>query len=132
MLPLISALLPVIDKLVGFIPDTNAREAEKAALTKQIMDIVAAQDTQQSDVNKVEAASSSVFVAGWRPAIGWVCAASFAWFYLGAPIVQWVLAIFGVHAPMPVFNSDALMQLTYGMLGMGALRSFDKWKGQVK
>lgn len=132
MLSTITAFLPVIDRLVALIPDKNAREKEKAALTQQLIEIVSAESAAQSEINKTEAAHQNIFVAGWRPMIGWVCAVAFAWFYLGVPIVSWILAIAGVQATMPVFDQNNLMELTFGMLGMGALRSFDKWKGTAK
>lgn len=132
MLSIITAFMPVIDKLVGLIPDPNAREKEKASLVQQLVTIVSTESANQAEINKAEAAHSSIFVAGWRPMIGWVCAISFAWFYLGAPIISWMLAIAGVQVALPVFNQNNLMELTFGMLGLGALRSFDKWKGTAK
>jgi len=85
--------------------------------------------TNQSDVDKVEAGNASVFVSGWRPAIGWVCASALLYQYLLKPLVLGGFSI--AHQPIPVLPGldDNLWQLMFSMLGMGALRSFDKLKG---
>lgn len=132
MLPaIITSLLPVVDKLVGLIPDKNAREKEKAAITAQLLEIVSQESIAQAEINKAEAAHQSVFVAGWRPMIGWVCAVGFGWTFVVLPVVTWVAAAFGVTVTLPAID-NGLFELTMGMLGMGALRSFDKWKGTTK
>lgn len=130
MLSIITALLPVVDKLVDLIPDKNAREKEKAAITQQLIEIVSKESDNQSEINKIEAGHSSIFVAGWRPMIGWVCAVGFAWSFLAVPVISWMSALFGVTPYLP--KIDGLYELTMGMLGMGALRSFDKWKGTAR
>lgn len=131
MLSLVTAFLPVIDKLVELIPDKNAREKEKAALTQQLISIVATESQNQAEINKAEATHSSIFVAGWRPMIGWVCAVGFGWTYVGVPVIAWASSLFGVVPYLPKID-NGLFELTMGMLGMGALRSFDKWKGTAK
>jgi len=78
----------------------------------------------QTDTNKVEAASSSVFVAGWRPFIGWVCGLALMYQYLIRPFVT-------AFYPELIFPGldDNLWQLLLGMLGLGGLRTFEKTKG---
>ena len=83
----------------------------------------------QIEVNKVEAAHPSVFVAGWRPAIGWIGAAGLGWQFLLAPIAEWGSRLGGWTGTMPVVDTAALMTLTLGILGIGAQRSFDKSRG---
>ena len=78
----------------------------------------------QASVNQVEAAHSSVFVAGWRPAIGWVCAGSLAWHFIGRPVAT---AISG--AAIPEIDLGDLITITGGMLGLATLRGMDKWRG---
>jgi len=87
--------------------------------------LIAEQNTAQAEVNKVEAANTSLFVAGWRPAIGWVGALALFYQFILYPLLCWIP---GIDAP-PVPNSDALYPLIMGMLGIGTLRSFDKLKG---
>ena len=79
----------------------------------------------QLDINKVEAGSESLFIAGWRPLVGWICAIAFGFSYLLLPLIQVVLHLFG-HGAMPVLDTGDLMGVLGGMLGMGAIRSYDK------
>ena len=87
----------------------------------------------QLEVNKAEAASSSMFVAGWRPAIGWVCAAALVFQYLVRPLVTagFILAHHPLTVTLPGLD-DNLWQLLLGMLGMGTLRTFEKTKGVAR
>ena len=85
--------------------------------------------TAQTDINKVEASNTSIFVSGWRPAIGWVCALALAYQYLLKPLVMGILPNFGIAiAPLPGLD-DNLWQLMMGMLGMGGLRTMEKMQG---
>ncbi|RYZ96631.1 MAG: hypothetical protein EOO68_16485 [Moraxellaceae bacterium] len=83
------------------------------------------QNTAQTEVNKVEASSASWFVAGWRPAIGWVGALALLYQFIIYPLLCWIPGI----ATPPVPDNAALYPLIMGMLGIGTLRSFDKLKG---
>jgi hypothetical protein len=85
--------------------------------------------TAQTDINKTEAANSSVFVSGWRPAIGWVCALALAYQYLFKPLLTWGATVAGYNLPPMVGLDDNLWQLMMGMLGMGGLRTFEKVQG---
>jgi hypothetical protein len=76
----------------------------------------------QIDVNKVEAASGSVFVAGWRPAIGWVGATALAYAYVINPFI-------GIWHATPVYDLAGLANIVYAMLGIGAMRTYEKVKG---
>lgn len=78
----------------------------------------------QASTNQVEAAHDSVFVAGWRPAIGWVCASALFWHFVGRPIAS---AAFG--AVIPEIDLGDLITITGGMLGLATLRGMDKWRG---
>lgn len=87
-------------------------------------------DIAQTEVNKAEAGNPSLFVAGWRPAIGWVCAAALAYQFMLYPLLSWLaLTVFGVHEAPPKLNMDELFPLVFGMLGIAGMRSFDKLKG---
>ena len=132
MLGILSAALPMIDKLLDRIPDPAARERAQLEMQGELLKALVSESQGQSETNKVEAAHQSLFVAGWRPAIGWVCAAGFGWTFVGLPVMTWLMALIGVTTALPVIDSGILMELTFGMLGMGALRSFDKWKGSNK
>ena len=83
----------------------------------------------QIEVNKTEAQHASVFVAGWRPAIGWIGAAGLGYNFVLAPFIEFVARANGYVGSMPTPNSTELMTLVMSMLGVGAMRSFDKAKG---
>lgn len=86
----------------------------------------------QSEINKVEAAHRSIFVAGWRPFIGWVCGAAIGWTYLGVPVVGFLAALTGKVIQPPPVDTSILFELVLAMLGLGGLRTFEKVKGATK
>jgi hypothetical protein len=90
-------------------------------------------DKDQVELNKIEAASSSVLVAGWRPALGWVCVFSLAYVWIVRDWLAWIIAATGSSLPAPpMVMQDAILELTLGMLGMASLRSWEKYKGVAK
>jgi hypothetical protein len=93
------------------------------------IDAALAQAQMQADVNKVEAASTDRFVAGWRPFIGWVCGSALAWHYIGRPLAGWLLLIAGQPANIPAVELGDLIIILLGMLGLGGLRTTEKLKG---
>ena len=86
----------------------------------------------QAEMNKIEAGHRSLFVAGWRPFIGWVCGIGLMWAFLGHPIFEWVVALGGTDIEPPVIHSDSMMELVLAMLGLGGLRTFEKLTGRAK
>lgn len=130
---LVDPLVNIINKVI---PDKTAAAAAVASLKQmqvqgqltEEMAQLSAVTTAQSDIDKVEAASTNVFVSGWRPFIGWVCGAAFGFQFLLKPILEWGMALAGHPIKLPGLD-DALTQLTYALLGMGALRSIDKKMG---
>jgi Holin of 3TMs, for gene-transfer release len=129
MIPIVATLLPIVNKVLDLIPDPNAKQKAQMEMQAALLEMSAKQAEQQSKINEVEAQHQSLFVAGWRPMIGWTCAFAFAFIYVVGPIVVWIGAGFGYVIKPPRFDADALLSLTLGMLGLGALRSFDKAKG---
>lgn len=87
----------------------------------------------QLEVNKAEASSNSMFVAGWRPYIGWICGSALGYTYLLYPILTWVTTVWFPGVTPPVLGNDGMLyELLFGMLGMGALRTFEKVKGVAR
>jgi hypothetical protein len=87
----------------------------------------------QIEVNKAEASNRSAFVAGWRPFIGWTCGIALAWHFIFFPVVSFLVILSGEDIPaLPVFDMDSLMTILLGMLGLGGLRTFEKFKGVSK
>lgn len=116
----------VIDRIL---PDKAANDAAKAQLISEEFKAQAQQILGQLEVDKTEAASNSIFVAGWRPFIGWVCGSALAYQYIVSPIGQWMSSLFGHPVAAPVLDIGQLMTLLLSMLGMGVLRSYDKAQG---
>ena len=86
--------------------------------------------TAQTDINKIEAANPHLFVSGWRPAIGWICAVGLGVQYLIFPIASWLLPIIGhPEIKLPMMNIADLYPLLFGLLGLGTLRTYEKAKG---
>lgn len=84
----------------------------------------------QIDVNKVEAASSSMFVAGWRPAIGWVGAIGLGYSFVFEPFFSWAATVIWKYTgAFPALDTGTLMILITGMLGFGGLRTYEKTQG---
>ena len=87
----------------------------------------------QVEVNKAEAESGSVFKGGWRPFIGWVCGAAFAYNFVLQPLILFGVTVAGVQIPeLPTFDMTSLMTVMMGMLGLGGLRSYEKKQGLTK
>lgn len=82
----------------------------------------------QLNVNAVEAANQSIWVAGWRPAVGWICAAGLAYKFLVAPFVILVMSVIGHPITLPVLDFNEMLTLLIGMLGIGGLRTLEKVK----
>lgn len=136
MWPVIASMLPaLLDKLI---PDPAAAdEAKLKVLDMAQKGELAALDADmrlalgQIEINKAEA-STDLFRGGWRPACGWVCAAGLAYTFLLRPILPWVAGLFGSNvAPMPDIDTDTLMVLLTGMLGLGGLRTVERIKGKA-
>lgn len=127
---LLSALVgPVTGLLDKFIEDKD----QKVALAHEISTMADrhAQELAlaQVEVNKAEAASSSVWKGGWRPFVGWVCGTAFAYHFVIQPLAIFGLAAYGMEVPeLPNFEMGQLMTVLMGMLGLGGLRSFEKFK----
>ncbi len=87
----------------------------------------------QIEVNKVEAGSSSLFTSGWRPFIGWICGLALAYCSILEPLLRFIVSVlFGYTGSFPTIDTDITMQVLLGILGLGAMRSYDKVQGTVR
>ena len=119
----LTAGIDLASTIIGKIwPDKSAAEAAQLAAAVALVQ-------SQMDVNKVEAAHPSVLVSGWRPAIGWICGAAFAWNWVGLPIAKMGLAIAGISLDLSPASMAEMMPVLLGMLGLSGLRSFEKSQG---
>lgn len=130
MLALLMPLFaPVLNRLVALIPDPEARAKALADATSEMIAAIGASDLAQAEINKTEAASGSIFVAGWRPFIGWVCGMAIAYDFLLRPIIGTIIGWGWPGTAPPVLVGEALWPLVTGMLGLGVMRSYDKAVG---
>ena len=123
---------PIVNKFVDRIPDPNERARAKEDLEREIVGAANQAAIAQARVNEVEAAHKSVFVAGWRPFIGWVCGAGIAWAFLVQPVASWAAAIWYPEATLPDIETLPLFELVLAMLGMGGLRTVEKMRGVAR
>ena len=133
---LIGPVAAIIDKLL---PDKEAADRAKLKLIELDQEGNLAElgamvelNKAQADINKQEAAHDSLFVAGWRPFIGWTCGLGVFWQFVGLPVTSFVIVTFSddtIALPSPTEN---LLELVFAMLGMGGLRTFEKLKGKAR
>jgi len=127
-IPVIDTLLDIVkgplDKLV---PDKNQKKRFRHELEMEILKA----GLGQMEINKAEAQHPSVFVAGWRPFIGWVCGLALAWHFIGFDILKWMQGTFFPDAPPPpaLTGTETLITVLLSMLGLGGLRTVEKLKG---
>ena len=128
-----SLIAPVTGLLDKFIEDKD----QKAKLAHDLATMAErhAQELAkgQLEINKAEAQHRSLFVAGWRPFVGWTCGVALAYHFVIAPLVLFAAAIAGAQIPeLPTFDMESLLTVLMGMLGLGGLRTFEKFKGVSK
>ena len=119
---------PVSQILDKFIADKDLKIKLQHELNQEIHKA----NLAQLEVNKVEAAHRNVFVAGWRPFTGWVCASALAYHFILEPIIVFGLALNNIQLTLPQFDMGSLLTVLMGMLGLGGLRTFEKTKGLTK
>tara|TARA_X000001388_G_scaffold15661_1_gene9520 strand:- start:353 stop:748 length:396 start_codon:yes stop_codon:yes gene_type:complete len=131
---MLTALIGPVSNLLGkFIEDKDVKN--KLAHELSTMAERHAQELAkgQLEINKAEAAHRSIFVAGWRPFVGWTCGVALAWHFVLAPFIMFVCAYLAVQIPqLPTFDMESLLTVLMGMLGLGGLRTFEKFKGITK
>ena len=131
MIPvLVGAVSGLLDKFIEDKDQKNRLAHEISTMAeKQAQELALA----QIEVNKAEAASGSTFRGGWRPFIGWVCGVSFAYHFVLQPLLVFLVALMGWSVPqLPEFDMASLMTVLGGLMGLGSLRTFEKFKGVSK
>jgi hypothetical protein len=119
---------PVSEILDKFVADKDLKLKLQHELNQELHKA----NIAQLEVNKVEAAHRNVFVAGWRPFTGWVCASALAYHFILEPIIVFGLALYNIQLTLPQFDMGSLLTVLMGMLGLGGLRTFEKTKGLTK
>jgi len=130
-IPLLSTLLDLIkEPLDRLIPDKNKR----MELEHNIQTAALKAGLAQMEINKQEAAHRSVFVAGWRPAVGWVCALALAWHFILFDMLSWARVVFWPDSAVipELTGTETLLTVLMSLLGLGGLRTVEKLKGVTK
>ena len=115
----------VLDK---FVEDKDLKSKLAAELKTQLI----ALDLAQAETNLEQAKHPSIFVAGARPSIMWICAFALAWQFVGAPIASWVVVMWYPTVILPVLETSELTGLVLALLGLGTMRTAEKWKGVAR
>lgn len=118
----------VVNRLV---PDKNAAERARLDMEKSVFDAIVIGNQSQAEINKAEAQNPNVFVSGWRPFIGWVCGLGLLYQFLLSPILPWVINASGGNVPPMPGLDGTLGELVVAMLGLGLLRSGDKYLSSI-
>lgn len=131
MFGLITAAIPLIGKLIDSIFGNDSEESKKAKFKLAEMQVSGELEKilGQLEINKVEAQHKSIFVAGWRPFVGWCGGVAFAYHAVLAPLIAYVAALSGYPVALPELDTTLVYFVLGGMLGIGGMRSFDKMKG---
>lgn len=131
MFAAIGPVASLIDDVVKrAFPDKTEQEKMQLAMQTALLQADFSALTAQLEVDKQEAASNSIFVAGWRPFVGWVCGFGFAYIFILQPFLALVFGSFAGHLPpLPTLDTAMLMQLLIGMLGLAGMRTYEKFGG---
>lgn len=128
-----AALGPILDGVLRLIPDKNERARAKEQMELQLVSAITGLVQGQLEINKQEAQHQSIFVAGWRPAIGWICGSALGWNYILQPILSWSAFLLGADlAEAPRLDTAELTTILLGMLGLGGLRTYEKRLGVAR
>lgn len=132
-----SALIPTISRVLDrAIPDPEQKAKAQLELLRleqegafKELDAQLQVNLAQAQINQQEAAQTGVFRGGWRPAAGWACVFGLAYEFMVRPLLPWLLTVFGAEAVPELPSLDGvLFELLFGMLGLGTLRTAERWK----
>lgn len=138
LLTIIPAISELLDKII---PDPDERERIKLELMREDrasdierLRLALMADQMQGNINQEEAANPNLFIAGWRPFIGWVCGVAFAYHFVLQPILAFIIANSSNSGEvmLPAFDMQTLFTVLMGMLGLGGLRTLEKIKNVSK
>ena len=126
MLGIAESVIGVAGKVLDkFVEDKDLKTKLSHELKSQIVSL----DLAQAQTNLEQAKHPSIFVAGARPAIMWICAFGLGWQFVFQPVAVWAIALSGADVVLPFIETEGLMSLTLALLGLGGMRSFEKSKG---
>ena len=126
MLGIAESVIGVAGKVLDkFVEDKDL----KTKLSHEVKSQIVSLDLAQAQTNLEQAKHPSIFVAGARPAIMWICAFGRGWQFVFQPVAVWIIAVGGIDVVLPIIETEGLLSLTLALLGLGGMRSFEKSKG---
>ena len=129
MLGLAESVVGVAGKVLDkFVEDKDLKTKLEAELKQQMVSL----DLAQAQANVEQAKHPSIFVSGSRPAIMWICAFGLGWQFVFQPVFVWAIAVSGADVAIPIIPTEGLMTLTLSLLGLGGMRSAEKFKGVAR
>ena len=129
MLGIAESVIGVAGKVLDkFVEDKDLKTKLEAELSQQLVSL----DLAQAQANIEQAKHPSIFVSGARPAIMWVCCFALSWQFIFAPILSWGFALWYPVVVLPTLETQALMTLLMSLLGLGGMRTAEKWKGVAR
>jgi len=123
---------PVSSLLEKFIPDKDLRSKLSHEIATMAEKNAHEQIKAQLEINKTEAQHNSLFVSGWRPAVGWTCCLGMAANFLIIPMTNFSLALASSNITIPLIDLETMLPVLLGMLGLGGMRSYEKSKGVAR
>ena len=123
---------PVASLLEKFIPDKDLRSRLSHEIATMAEKNAHEQIKAQLEINKTEAQHNSLFVSGWRPAVGWTCCLGMAANFLIIPMTNFALALASSNITIPLIDLETMLPVLLGMLGLGGMRSYEKSKGVAR
>ena len=126
MLGIADSVIGVAGKVLDkFVEDKDLKTKLEAELKQQMISL----DLAQTQANIEQAKHPSIFVAGARPAIMWICALGLGWQFILAPISSWIILTWYPMVTLPMLETGELTSLVLALLGLGGMRTAEKWKG---
>ena len=133
MISLIKAISNPISAIGNIVDEVYTSEEEKLSKAEVMLKLNQKPHLAQSEINKIEAQHRSIFVAGWRPFIGWICGVNLLYLVCLRDWISWAVTIFGLDIePPPPIGIDITIELVIALLGLGSLRTFEKLQGRSK
>ncbi len=130
IVPAIGGIIETIGKVAD---DLITSDSERAKADLDAYNAETSRLTSQTKINEIEAGSSDRFVSRWRPAVGWVGVVALGYASILEPVGRFIAQVaFGYDGAFPVIDTDLTLQVLLGLLGLGAMRSFDKKVGTSK
>lgn len=125
----------MIKLLLGLLKGGNKEKSNLGSLAWEIREAIKGKELDpneliqiQTKINEIEAKHRSVFVAGWRPFVGWTCGVALCYHFVLQPFLLFLVYSFGYQVDLPVFDMSTLTTILLGLLGLGGMRSFEKVK----